>query len=317
MTLPKNAPVCVIDCGSNTTRVLIRSADAVLLRTTSVTRLSEGADTAGIVSKEATERVLTVLEKTRVECETLGVTKGVLVSTSAIRDAANAGEFLERAAAACGLKAVVISGYQEAAYSFDAATMNVCRANALVIDIGGSSTELAKENPVVGLDTASLQLGSVRLAERALGTSPVSLESALAGVGMITDALLAGIERSPWLRSDLSTLNVVTIGGTAECLASLVNATKEGLTGPTPDPFSINLMKIATPQVRSVKTTLTSLAPAAIKDLPGMIPGRETTITAGVLILDALLQHFSIKEVTFSANSLVDAIAQDLLTNPN
>jgi exopolyphosphatase/guanosine-5'-triphosphate,3'-diphosphate pyrophosphatase len=313
---PGDTAVCVIDCGSNPTRVLIRTASAVLSRTTTITKLSEGAAASGVLSEEAIERVLSVLKEARTACDRFGVTEGVLISTSTVRDAVNADAFLERAAAICGFPAHVISGDQEAAYAFAGATSGFDPANSLVIDIGGSSTELAKENPVAGLDTASLQLGCVRVTESALGTSPVTTERALSATLMIDNAIDEVRQAPHWLATaDLGKLHTIIIGGTAETLASMIYAQHTG--DPTPKrPILLTGTKIPTSSVHSMCDVVASLSPDDIKALPGMVPGRETTVVAGLFILGALLQRLSIEEITFSASSLIDAAAADLLSTP-
>jgi len=86
--------VAAFDCGSNSTRLLIVDAtNTTLVRETNITRLSQGVDASGSLLSDAMERTFEVLGRYRAECEDAGVTKGLLVATSAVRDAHNGAEF--------------------------------------------------------------------------------------------------------------------------------------------------------------------------------------------------------------------------------
>ena len=80
--------VAAFDCGSNSTRLLIAAANGrALSRQMRITRLSQGVDASGALSEAAMERTLEVLEEHRGYCDDAGVERGLLVATSAVRDA--------------------------------------------------------------------------------------------------------------------------------------------------------------------------------------------------------------------------------------
>ena len=316
----KKPVVCVINCGSNSTKVLIRDKERVFLRTTTVTKLSEAVETTGVLSKDAIARTVAVLTSAREACITFGVTEGRLIATSALRDAKNADEFLDVASKACGLTALVITGDQEAGYAFTASTRGTSSTTALVIDIGGSSTELAKENSLVGLDTASLQLGCVRLKEKALGEGPVTSERETVANHMISDSIDQARAANYWLTDPaLHELHAIVIGGTAECLTSMQSARELRLKNPhaSLDVLSLSGKKFSAAKVRFWRDALLALSPAELSQVPGLVLGREDTIVAGLFILDALLQTFAVTEVTYQESSIVDAIAEELLEDLN
>ncbi|HEY2260785.1 MAG TPA: Ppx/GppA family phosphatase, partial [Solirubrobacteraceae bacterium] len=172
--------VAVVDIGSNSTRLLIAeiAGDRVqseLDRRSIVTRLGQGVDADGRLSREAIDRVYETLEEYQAEIDRRGVERSVAVLTSAVRDSANGEEFADTVRERYGLDPHVLSGDQEAEMTFRGATSERDRADVeptLVFDIGGGSTEI-----VIGTGTAvvfhvSTQAGVVRQTERHLHHDP-------------------------------------------------------------------------------------------------------------------------------------------------
>jgi len=115
--------VAVVDIGSNSTRLLVADVDrdgAVreLERRSRVTRLGQGVDASGRLDGEATERVFAVLGEYRERIDALFTTKTTAVLTSAVRDAANGGEFARRVEEDFGLPARTLAGEDSAALQF-------------------------------------------------------------------------------------------------------------------------------------------------------------------------------------------------------
>ncbi|MGH7852044.1 MAG: Ppx/GppA family phosphatase, partial [Candidatus Binatia bacterium] len=140
-----------------------------------ITRLGQGVDQTRRISAEGEERSLAVLKRYRGRCDHLGVDEIVAVGTSALRDAENSGEVCARFREELGFDIRVISGAEEAAYSFLAVQRGLAltERQILVIDIGGGSTEFVSGNPCANCHAASIDLGSVRLTERFLHSDPV------------------------------------------------------------------------------------------------------------------------------------------------
>src|SRR5580700_10079431 len=98
MTGERSGPVAAIDCGTNSTRLLVADADGTVLdRRMRITRLGEDVDATRMLSRHAVARTIAVLEEFRGLMDGHGVVRARLVATSAARDATNAGEFLEAA----------------------------------------------------------------------------------------------------------------------------------------------------------------------------------------------------------------------------
>ena len=143
--------IAVVDVGSNTTRLYIAEVQggrvgAELTRLGRVTRLGAGVDASGRLSSDALAREYTVLDEYQRLIQATGAQRAVAVMTSAVRDAANGGEFAADVASRFGLEVHVLSGDEEAQLTY-LGTTDGLEADAedvatLVFDIGGGSTEL-------------------------------------------------------------------------------------------------------------------------------------------------------------------------------
>src|SRR5262245_17936026 len=170
-----------IDVGTNTILCLIAEIRdtgryRILDDLTEITRLGEGVDRTGLIGVAAEQRNLEALESYRRKCESLGVEEYIAVGTSALRDAQNRDEVRARFRDKVGFDIRVISGDQEAAYSFLAVQRGLPLAGRelLVMDIGGGSTEFIRGNDSGVSRAISVNLGTVRLTERFLHSDPVT-----------------------------------------------------------------------------------------------------------------------------------------------
>ncbi|MDA8185785.1 MAG: exopolyphosphatase [Actinomycetota bacterium] len=121
-----SGPVAAIDCGTNSTRLLVVDpAGEVLERLMRITRLGQGVDSSGRLAPDAVARTLAVLREYGERMRSLGVRRGRLVATSAVRDATNAGELLAAAEDATGLLPEVLDGVEEGRLSFAGATAHL------------------------------------------------------------------------------------------------------------------------------------------------------------------------------------------------
>ncbi len=102
----RGAPVAAVDCGTNSTRLLVAGSDgASLERLMRITRLGKGVDRTGRLDGEAIRRTVAVLREYREVMNRLGVTETQATATSAVRDATNATEFPRASGRSTGIGA--------------------------------------------------------------------------------------------------------------------------------------------------------------------------------------------------------------------
>ncbi|MFQ5557123.1 MAG: hypothetical protein ACE5GB_06405, partial [Acidimicrobiales bacterium] len=192
---PPGELVAAIDCGTNSTRLLVHDGERALDRLTTITRLGEGVDATGRLAPGAIERTLACLRGYRRVMDDKGVARVRVIATSAARDAANRGDLLDPITELVGVEPELLSGGEEAALSFAGATAELDPADGpfLVVDIGGGSTEFA-----YGTDSLqgwwSADIGCVRLTERYIEHDPPAPEQLLACLS-VTEAHLDDVAR--------------------------------------------------------------------------------------------------------------------------
>jgi exopolyphosphatase/guanosine-5'-triphosphate,3'-diphosphate pyrophosphatase len=179
ISTPSSRRVAAVDCGTNSLRLLVADigADGTCTevdRRTTIVRLGQGVDRTGELAADALARTVAVTREYAQVIADLGAQAVRFVATSATRDARNRDLFFDQIRAAIGVDAEVVSGDEEARLSFTGATgpMSVTHPGPfLVVDLGGGSTELVlgEGTPIAAV---SMDVGSVRLTERHLHTSP-------------------------------------------------------------------------------------------------------------------------------------------------
>ena len=267
--------VAAVDIGTNSTRLLVADVDGetvtAVVRRAKVTHLGEGVDTARRLLPDAIARVYTVLAEYREELEALGAERTVAVGTSAVRDAANGAEFMRGVAATFGFEMRLLSGDAEAELNW--LGVGADDDSTLILDVGGGSTEL-----ITGRFQTSLDVGSVRLAERFLRDDPPPVSQREAAATFV-DSLLP----------DLGVRACIGVGGTAAQLHALVG-------------------ELTLDAVESELERLAALPLAERRRVPRLDPDRAPVIVTGALIVRQVLRRYGLDRLAYSERDLLDGL---------
>lgn len=299
--------VAAVDCGTNSTRLLVaeETGDGFrpVERRLTITRLGEGVDRAKRLAPEALERTLATVAEYAATCGELGVTRMRVTGTSAVREATNREDFFAGVRALTGTDAELLTGEEEARLTFlgTISDLDVVQP-ILVVDIGGGSTELilGRREPE---RLVSLDLGCVRMLEKHVHSDPPAKEEIAALRGEITQ-LLAGaaptLDVPPGAR-------LVGVAGTVTQLAAM----KAGL--PVYDPDVTHHFVLSHGDVRSLARRLASLTYFQRKRIRGLDPGRADVIVPGAEILLAVMETFDAPELLVSEKDILDGVVIDTL----
>jgi exopolyphosphatase/guanosine-5'-triphosphate,3'-diphosphate pyrophosphatase len=298
--------VAAIDCGTNSTRLLVaeQGADGKLVqleRRMTITRLGQGVDRTGRLDPEAWQRTIDVLRDYHHILSSLGATKVRMTATSAARDASNRDDFFDAATAVVGSPPELLTGLDEGRLSFLGATADVDKdlGPFLVFDLGGGSTEFA-----VGTDEAdgalSLDVGCVRLTERFMEHDPPRPEELTAAISL-TQTYLDDVIRE--LPASLSARTVIGLAGTVSTVAAVELGLAEY------DQSKIHHFVLTRDAAEDVFRTLATEDREARAANPGLEAGRVDTIVAGCCILVAILRTFGLDEILVSEADILDGLA--------
>lgn len=284
-----------IDIGTNAVLLLIAEVSegrvSPIKELQRLPRLGKGVDGTGSLSYDAMEAVIMVLHEYRGVIEQYGEIPVVVTATSAVRDASNKMEFLWLVEEATGYRVRVLSGEEEAQCSYVGALSQLPFRNAVCVDVGGGSTEIAHRgrNKIEGI---SINLGSVRLQERLNdkgGTDVAGIRSEIQHI--LSDHLntfsLSETER------------LVAVAGTATTLSGLIMKVDDY------DASLINGSRVTLTHLDGLISYLAACTKDEILALhPEMLTGREDLILAGACILSEIMRALKKSEFTTSSGGI-------------
>jgi exopolyphosphatase/guanosine-5'-triphosphate,3'-diphosphate pyrophosphatase len=306
---PAQGALAAIDCGTNSTRLLIAEADGTQCeRLMRITRLGQGVDATHDLSDEAIARTLAVLSEYRSAMDAHGVLRSRLVATSAVRDADNGSDFLAAAGATIGAEAELLAGDEEGRLAYSGATQGlaVSSADTVVVDIGGGSTEL-----IIDIEGAvravSLELGCVRLSERFLRHDPPPADELAAATAEIERELSRALVAIPALAQLGAPRQLIGLAGTVSTLSAL----NQGLA--QYDREKLHHSVLTRQAVDAWCATLASEPASSRAQRPGMTEGRQDVIVGGALVLRHVMERLGFGECTVSESDILDGLIGSLI----
>ena len=289
--------VASIDIGTNTILLLIAETDEgklkPLFEMETIVGLGKGLQKDGDLSQEAMERGFQTLARYLERCQTMGVQNIFAVGTSALREAKNSGNFLKTIKEKLNLSIEIISGEEEAHLSFLAVIRDLkeLKKMALVIDVGGGSTEfiLGKGDRII--QSVSLPLGSVRFTDQFLLSDPVQEEE----WEKMEREILELLVRIPHPQEPFS---MVAVGGTATTLASVEQGLDEFI------PEKIHHFVLKKEALRNQLHLYRSKTIDERRKIPGLPPARADVILAGGAILYMAMKKLGCPSVLLSCHGI-------------
>ncbi|MCS0637869.1 Ppx/GppA family phosphatase [Streptomyces sp. LP05-1] len=300
--------VAAVDCGTNSIRLLVADVDPAtgtltdLDRRMTIVRLGQGVDRTGRLAPEALERTFAACREYAAAIAEHGAERIRFVATSASRDAENRDDFVRGVREILGVDPEVITGDQEAEFSFTGATKELAGPDEyLVVDIGGGSTEF-----VVGREhvraARSVDMGCVRLTERHIRTDPPAGAEVAAIRADIAAALDLAEETVPLREAD----TLVGLAGSVTTVAAIALGLAEY------DSAAIHRSRIPYDQVAAVTDRLLAATHDERAAIGVIHPGRVDVIVSGALVLRAVMERVGAREVVVSEHDILDGIAWSL-----
>jgi exopolyphosphatase / guanosine-5'-triphosphate,3'-diphosphate pyrophosphatase len=176
--------IAIIDMGTNTFHLLIAEADAngyhITHRDRLAVKIGKDGITKDLITEEGIHRALLAMQSFRNTIDQQGVQQVYAFGTSALRNASNGYEVVQRIKAITGIDSRIISGDLEAEYIYGGvkAAMAIDE-KALIMDIGGGSVEV-----IIGDDDnifwkKSIEIGAQRLLEQFQKHDPIAKQEIL------------------------------------------------------------------------------------------------------------------------------------------
>lgn len=280
--------LAAIDVGTNSIRCIIVEVDEksgfrVLDDEKATVRLGEGLSETDSISPKAWERASEALQRMRKIIDGLGVNFIEAVATSAVRKAANGGDFVAAMKEETGILIRVITGEEEARLAAMSALYHFDMFNTrhALIDIGGGSIEVVTAMGNHIEEIYSLELGAVFLTEHFLKQDPIQAED----MKKLRKHLRKTIRKTLG-EQDFAPQYLIGSGGTITNIGSMVMAHRnEGYD-------TVHAYEVLHSEVIHLRAMLERKSYQERKAVAGLSQERADIIVAGVAAVDALMRHF-------------------------
>jgi exopolyphosphatase/guanosine-5'-triphosphate,3'-diphosphate pyrophosphatase len=310
LSIPGSAPgsedirISAIDIGSNSIRQTIadvspNGAIRVVDEMKAAPRLGAGLLETGTLSEMAIQNALIALTRMATLGNQLGVKRTEVVATSAVRDATNGKEFLQRVQSETGLKVRVLRGEDEARLSFRSALahFDLGSGRAVVMDIGGGSLELALSEDGLVDRLVSLPLGAIHMSEQFLGP-----DGKKKGMRKLRKHVRTELKKRLAARHWHAT-RVFCSGGTFTSLASIYLA-RIGMERAK----TVHGTVIPRVELEHIVDMLQSMSVSERQTVPGLNAARSDIIVGGLAVAAEVAARVEAKELVVSAYGIREGI---------
>jgi len=269
-------------------------------------RLGEGLDQTGYLSAEPVRRAVQGLKHFRDILEIESIKQVIPVATSAVREASNQDDFLKEVYQKTGFRFRVLSGREEAIYSYRGAAAATDAKDILFFDIGGGSLEIvyAENNDIKKI--LSLPLGGLRLTQRYADADGSFSDKQYQKMRNEIHEILPSAE-DLGLSHDTILLGV---GGTVRAIATYDQARRDYPL------YKLHNYEVSRDSVEKILKELESMSLAEIGET-GYISGeRAETIVAGSSVVEMMMLKLGYLDLTVSTHGLRDGVLAAYLENP-
>ena len=323
-SLPEPACYAALDLGTNNCRLLIATPQGggfrVVEAYSRIVRLGEGLTQSGRLSEIAMERALQALKVSAEKIRRRRVVRLRAIATQACRMAENGAAFVSRVAQETGLKLQIISPQEEAKLSVAGCQTLLDRsyAAALVVDVGGGSTEMS---------WVDLQAGGLS------GAPPIrAWLSVPIGVVTLAERFPEGEAATPaWFRAMVETVKAeIAAFGRADPMRPVFEADRAHMVGTSGAITSLAGLHLDLPRYERSRVDgiwmsrgdceaaadrLLALSPQARAAQPCIGPDRADLVLAGAAILQAVQELWPCTRVRVADRGLREGILLSLMAD--
>lgn len=306
--------IAAIDLGTNSLHMVVVQinttlpAFTIIDREKETVRLGDRDPQTGELKPEIIAKALATLQRFQEIARSLNVEQIIAVATSAVREAPNGREFLQKIQQNLNLHVDLISGQEEARriYLGVLSGMDLQNQPHIIIDIGGGSTELILGSGDEPRFLSSTKVGAVRLTKEFITTDPISISEF-----NVLQAYIRGmLERAVGeLKAHLKPGEKPRMVGTSGTIETLAEIHACQTLGQPPSPLTGYQISFA--DLQALINRLRKLSESERAAIPGMSDRRAEIIIAGALILQEAMWMLGIESLTFCSRALREGVIVD------
>lgn len=300
--------VSFIDIGTNSVRMMVVRLNpnlsyTVLSQEKEMVRLGAGGFYDMFLHRDAIDRTVLVCRKFVELSHYYGADEIIAVATSAAREARNQNVLVERLREDTGVELGIISGIEEARLVFlgVASGLELSDRTALMIDIGGGSTELALGTGRGHEYLDSLKLGAIRMTDLFIprGHQGAVSEKTYAAMKKHVQGYMSQAARC--IRKSRTDVAIGSSG-------TIVNLSEMAVRSLGGRPGTLRLSHL-----RKLASTIRSSTLKERRMLPGINPERADIIIGGAAVLEAIMEELRIDEIRVSERGVREGLLVDYL----
>ncbi|MDF2502689.1 exopolyphosphatase [Clostridium sp.] len=306
-----NKRIGIIDIGSNSVRLLLAEIGAnnsirIINELKEYLRLGAGLDKNKILSEEKIELTLKTLTTYKNICNAFDVSEITAVATEAVRSAKNQREFLNRIKNDASLDITVLSGKEEAYYDYFSTINSMNVDNALIMDIGGASTELILVKNRNLVNSISMPFGAINLMKQFEINDVFEKDQE----EKLKDFLLKQFNNLEWLK-EAKGYTLIGIGGSIRTLGKIHRKSIN---------YPLNFMhnyQMKSTDVTEIYNLVKGKTNAQRKKIKGLSSDRADIFLGAAAEISTLIDLCSIEDIIISRNGIREGLLYSHICKDN
>jgi exopolyphosphatase/guanosine-5'-triphosphate,3'-diphosphate pyrophosphatase len=298
----------IIDIGSNSLRMIIAEIHEdgsfkLIDDMKESVRLAADMIDGNKLNAERIKKAVETLKTFKTFCVAVHVDEIIAVATEAVRKAKNKNDFILEVKNETGIEIKVLTGDEEAYYDYFGVINSMYVDNSLMIDIGGSSTELAWVQNNKLIQSISLPLGAVNLTQR------FNLEDIITpnNEDSLKHFLINTFKEIPWL-FETSFNSIIGIGGTVRNIGKIDRRSKR---------YVLDIhhnYELNDQDVHSIYNTIKSKNLKQRIKIDGLSKDRADIIVGPACAVNTLMELLKVDKLVVSGKGLREGVIYEYIT---
>ncbi|MGI9544085.1 MAG: exopolyphosphatase [Cyclobacteriaceae bacterium] len=294
--------IAVVDLGTNTFHLLISDKNFRTFHKDKVpVMIGKDGISDGLITKEAQQRALNALEGFKQVIDEYGVSSIYATATSAIRNASNGLELLDKIQETTGIEIRVISGADEAGYIYHGVrkALELGPESVLIMDIGGGSVEFIIGNNREILWKSSFEIGAQRLLDQFQQHDPIWPED-LQKMDLFLEKQLEPLTGA---MEQFRPETLIGASGTFDTLSEIYC-----LKANIPRNFGATELPLSLPAYADIHEEILKKNRHKRLKIPGMAPMRVDMIVVASSLIKFILKNYQLSKLRISAYALKEGL---------
>ena len=297
----------IIDIGSNSIRLIIVQINKdnsfrVIDEIKESVRLGKDMTVDGDLNPLKMDKAIYTLSFFKRLCTILNTTQILAVATEAVRKASNQKEFLTRVKTELSIEIRVLTGIEEAYYDYYGTINSMDFSDALIVDIGGSSSELIFVKNRKLIHSISIPFGAINLTEKFSLYKSMNNKSETD----IKEFLVSLYKDIPWLK-EVKDVPIVGVGGTIRNIGKLH---KKKSNYPIDN---LHNYIIPTNEIVTIYNEIKFKDASQRKKIKGLSKERSDIFVGASTVLVTLIEYLDLKELHVSGSGLRDGFLYEYI----